>query len=256
VSHFLSCIVATSNHLISMNTDSTHVPQITSDATLEPRSLPEIIDLIVDELGNRDARPEVAQAIERSFDLFRRYDPWFRRTAKAALADNAQEIVDSIAALESKLAAALPLLDDFLFTPPWARSKVIPAADLLALQTTCREAALEPLRQMRRDCERIRADEAREQVEQPLRPGPEIDRAQRHCAILAYDLMGVHSERSITGSAEGHYCRIASLLLEALTGRIEADLKRHCTSVMKERRHLVSQPNGYKLPRRKRRTCP
>ena len=68
--------------------------------------------------------------------------------------------------------------------------------------------------------------------------------------------MGVLSERSITGSAEGHYCRIASLLFEALTGRTEADLKRHCTSVMKDRPQLVGQPNGYKLPRRKRRTCP
>ncbi len=233
----------------------TRIPQTTSDATLEPRSLPEIIDLIVDELDNPDARPEVALAIERSFDFFRRYDPWFTRRAKAALADNAQEIVDSIAALESKLAAALPLLDDFLFTPPRARSKAIPAADLLALQTTCREAALEPLRQMRRDCERILADEARERELQPRRHGPEVDRGQRYCAILAYDLMGVYSERPISGFAEGPFCRIAPLLFEALTGRIDADLKRHCTSVMKERRRLVSQRNGYKLPRPKRRTC-
>jgi hypothetical protein len=208
--------------------------------------------LIVDELGNPDARPEVAQAIERSFDFFRRCDPWFARAGKAVLANDTKGIADSIAAFESKLAAASPLLDDFLFTPLWARRTVIQGDVLLAVRTTYREAALEPLRQMRLDCERIRADEAREQVEQPLRPGPEIDRAQRHCAILAYDLMGVHSERSITGSAEGHHCRIASLLFEALTGRIEADLKRHCTSVMKERRHLVSQPNGYKLPRRNR----
>ena len=145
-----------------MNSDPPRIPQTTSDITLEPRNLSEIIDLIVDELGNPDARPEVAQAIEHSFDFFRRYDPWFARAGKAALADNAKEIADSIAALESKLAAALPLLHDFLFTPPWARGKVIPAADLLALKTTCREAALEPLRQMRRDCGKNLGDEARD----------------------------------------------------------------------------------------------
>ncbi len=234
----------------------TRIPQTTSDATLEPRSLPEIIDLIVAELGNSDARPEMAQAIERSFDFFRRYGQCFTRAGKAALADNAKEIADSIAALESKLAAALPVLDDFLFTPRWARSTAIPGDVLLAARTTCREAALELLRRMRLDCERIRADEAREQVEHPRRPGPEIDRAQRHCAILAYDLTGVHSERPITGSGEGHYCSTASLLFEALTGQAEVDLKRHCNFVMKVRPRLVSQPNGYKLPPRKRRTCP
>ena len=108
-----------------MNTNSTPIPQTTSDATLERRSLPEIIDLIVDELDNPDAHAGVALGIERSFGLFRRYDQWFARAGKAALADNAREIADSIAALESKLAAAVPLLDDFLFTPLWARGTVI-----------------------------------------------------------------------------------------------------------------------------------
>ena len=219
----------------------TRTPQTTSDTTLQPRNLPEIIDLIVDELGNPDARPEVAQAIERSFDFFRRCDSWFARAGKAALVDDAKGIADSIAAFESKLAAASPLLDDFLFTPPWARSTVTEGNVLLAAKTTCREAALELLRRMRRDCERIRTVEARELLEQPLRPGPEIDRGQRHCATLAYDLMGVFSSRSITGSAEGHYHSIASLLFEALTDRAEVDLKRHCDFVMKVRPDLVEQ---------------
>jgi len=234
----------------------TRISQTTSDTTLEPRNLPEIIDLIVDELGNPDARPEVAQAIERSFDFFRRCDPWFARAGKAALADDAKGIADSIAALESKLAAASPLLDDFLFTPPGARSTVTEGNVLLAAKTTYKEAVLEPLRRMRLDCERILAIEARELLEQPLRSGPEIDRGQRHCATMAYDLMGVFSSRSITGSAEGHYHSIASLLFEALTGRAEVDLKRHCNFVIKVRPQLVSQPNGYKLPPRKRLTCP
>ena len=123
---------------------------------MEPRSLPEIIDQIVDELGNPGARPEVAQAIERSFDFFRRYGPLFARAAKAALAANAKGITDSIAAFEAKLAAASPLLDDFLFTPPWARGKVISADVLLAMKTACRDAVLEPLRQMRQDLKESR----------------------------------------------------------------------------------------------------
>ena len=81
------------------------------------QNLPEIIDLIVDELGNPDARAEVAQVIERSFGFFRRYDTWFARAGKAALADNAKEIAGCIAALQSTLAAASAPLYDFLFTP-------------------------------------------------------------------------------------------------------------------------------------------
>jgi hypothetical protein len=203
------------------------------------QNLPEIIDLIVDELGNPDARAEVAQAIERSFGFFRRHDTWFARAGKAALADNAKEIAGCIAALQSTLAAASAPLHDFLFTPLWARATLVPVDVLLAVKTTYRQAVLEPLQQMRLDCERILADEAREQEQQPLRPGPEIDRAQRHCATLAYDLMDVFARRSITGSAEGPYHTIASLLFEALTGRAEVDLKRHCYFVRTARPRLV-----------------
>jgi hypothetical protein len=180
---------------------ATRIPQTISDTTL--RNLTEIIDLIIDELGNSDARAEVAQAIERSFGFFRRHDTWFARAGKAALANDAKEIARSIAALESTLAAASAPLHDFLFTPLWARAALIPVDVLLAVKTTYRQAVLEPLRQTRLDCERILADEAREQEQQPPRPGPGIDRAQRHCATLAYDLMDVFSGRSITGSAEG-----------------------------------------------------
>jgi hypothetical protein len=85
--------------------------------TPQLRNLPDIIDLIVGELGNPDARAEAAQAIERSFGFFRRHDKWFARAGKAALADDAKEIARSIAALESTLAAASAPLHDFLFMP-------------------------------------------------------------------------------------------------------------------------------------------
>ena len=210
------------------------------ETTLQPRNPLQIVDLIVDELGNPDARAEVARVVEDSFVFFNRYNVSFARAGKATLAQNAKEITDSIAALESKLAAAPVLLQDFLFTPPWARGGVTAPDVLLSVRTAYRHAALEPLRQIRLDCERLLADEAREKEQQPLRRGPEIDRAQRHCATVAYDLMAKFSGRPITSSAEGPYYCIASLLFEALADQVEVDLKRHCDFVRRTRPHLVN----------------
>ena len=148
----------------------------------------------------------------------------------------AKEIRSLITALESKLRRLPPPLYDFLFTPPWALGTVVPDG-LLAVRTTYRAEALGPLRRMRLDCKRFLADEKKEK-KHPAR-GPEVDRAQRRCAILAYDLMATLSEKRITSYAEGHYVRIASLLFEALKGPAEVDLKRHCRFVIKARPHLV-----------------
>jgi hypothetical protein len=207
-----------------------------SEKRLEPRNFSEIVDLIVDELGNPDVRAQVFRAIEDSFTFFRRWDRWFARHGKVDLFDKAKEIGNLIAALESKLEALPPPLYNFLFTPPWARGSVMPSG-LLAVRTTFRAEALGPLRRMRLDCERFLADEKKE-MQHPTH-GPEVDRAQRHCAILAYNLMAALSERRITSYAEGHYVRVASLLFEALKGRAEVDLKRHCQSVIKTRRKWI-----------------
>ncbi len=215
------------------------MPQVVSNTILEPRNFSEIVDLVVDDLDNPDVRAEVVRAVEDSFAFFHRYDASFARAGKADMADDAKEIADSIAALEAKLTTASALLRDFLFTPLRARGMEIMPDELLAVKTTYREALLEPLRRMRLDCEKVLADEANEEEQQPLRPGPEMDRAQRHCAILAYDLMATFSGKPITGSAEGPYHCIASLLFEALTARAEVDLKRHCDFVRKTRPHLV-----------------
>ena len=206
------------------------------ETRLEPRNFSEIVDLIVDELGNPDVRAQVFRAINESFSFFRRWDRWFARSGKADLLDKAKEIRSLIAALESKLQRLPPPLYDFLFTPPWARGTVVPGG-LSAVRTTYRAEALGPLRRMRLDCKRFLANEKKEK-KHPAH-GPEVDRAQRHCAILAYDLMATLSKRRITSYAEGHYVRIASLLFEALTGRPEVDLKRHCQSVIKTRRNRI-----------------
>jgi len=211
-------------------------PERPSEARLEARNLSEIIDLIVDEIGNPDVREQVFRGINDSFKFFHCWDRWFARQGKADLLDKAKEIGNLIAALESKLEVLPAPLYNYLFTPPWARGSVMPSS-VLAIRTTFRGEALGPLRQMRLDCERFLADEKK--AEQHRTHGPEVNRAQRFCANLAYGLMTTFSAKRITNYGEGPYVRVASLLFEALAGRIEADLKRHCRSVIRIHRNSI-----------------
>ncbi len=87
---------------------------------------------------------------------------------------------------------------------------------------------LQPWRLARLRYERILADAAAER----LPSGPEFDRAQRHSALLAYMLMRRFSARPITRSVTGPFYSMASLLYEALVGRPDVDLHRHCNWVL------------------------
>jgi hypothetical protein len=138
--------------------------------------------------------------------------------------------MEAIANLKRKLAKAPAPLRDFLFIPWELRGPVTPADVVLATQITYRYEFLKALRRMTQDCRRIHADQR-----EALPPGPEKDRAQRHCATLAYGLMSDFSRRPIAGSTDGPYHSVATLLFELLTGRANGDLKRHCDFVRKTR---------------------
>jgi hypothetical protein len=192
-----------------------------------------LLDAIVDRLGNLDARAEVLRVIENSFSFYRGFDELFARASMTKLAEEAKEIAGLIAGLENKLQVSANLLIDYLLTPVGARitATSVPdprqrADDLLAQRTAYKNAVLGPLRQMRLDCESLLAEAGGRR-----QSGPEFDRGQRFCARLAHGLMTSFSTRPITGSVDGPDHRIASVLYEALTGREEVDLKRHCDAV-------------------------
>ncbi len=140
-----------------------------------------------------------------------------------ALKRDAEKLVEAIGVFENTVQKSTANLHDFLMTPPWERSRIMSQDDLTAERISYKKALLNPLLQMRADCERVVAQIADEQTS-----GPEFDRGQRFCATLAYRVMERFSERPITGNPEGPYNIIASILYEALTGRREIDLRRHC----------------------------
>jgi hypothetical protein len=191
-----------------------------------PRTRAESIDAIMEQLGRNEPaiRVEVAAAIEDSFQFFHHHDGLFNREGQDAMVASARRIIAAVAGLQAQLEAAPELLRNFLFTAPLAR--IDPPQDLLAARDQHRQSIVASLQGVRLDCERLVA-------QTKARPGPEGDRAQLHCARLAQLLMKRFSARKISGSEKGPFRLIAGLLYEALTGREEVDLKRHCDAVMK-----------------------
>jgi len=196
-----------------------------------------VLDRTMEELGNSDARAEVAQSIERSFQIFHLYDELSGRAGRqnlltgarriaaviTTLEDQLHAVIATLNTLENQLRTAEPLLVSYGFHP----GLTVPRAELDAL-IDATYPPLQPWRVARLRCERFLAGAAVER----LPPGPEFDRAQRHCALLAYLLMRRFSARPITRYVDGPFNNIASLLDEALTGRPNLDLHRHCNRVL------------------------
>jgi hypothetical protein len=190
-----------------------------------------VLDRVMDELGKLGARAEVAESIERSFEIFHLYDALSGRVVRQNLITSARRIAAAITTLEDRLhavVAALSFLENQLRTAqPSLVSYGFYREELDAL-IDATYLPLQPWRVARLRYERFLADAAVER----LPPGPEFDRAQRHCALLAYRLMRRFSARPITRSVTGPFYNMASLLYEALVGRPHFDLHRHCNWVL------------------------
>ena len=199
-----------------------------------------LTDGILDQLGNPAARENIVAIIGRSFKSFHRNDELFGRTGKSAMLTSARQLAETLAALEHQLEATITVLGDlenqlaaapgvlvhYGFTP-WPRHDRLTQADVAAVFEDTYPTLL-PWYEARLRYERYISDAATER----LPPGPELDRGQQHCARLAYRLMQRFSNRKITGYMEGPFIQIATLLYEALTGRAEVDLQRHCARVL------------------------
>ena len=196
-----------------------------------------VLGRIMDELGNAGARGEVAESLELSFDIFQLYDGLSGRVGRQNLITGARQIADAITTLEDQIhgvIAALSALENQLRTAEpslvsygFHRQPTVRRDELDAL-IDATYLPLHPWRVARLRYETFLADAAEER----LPPGPEFDRAQRHCALLAYRLMRRFSVRPITKSVTGPFYSIASLLYEALVGRPDVDLHRHCNWVL------------------------
>jgi iron-sulfur cluster repair protein YtfE (RIC family) len=69
-----------------------------------------VLDRVMDELGNPGARAEVAESIERSFEIFHRYDELSGRAGGQKLISSAHRIAAAITTLEERLHAVIAAL--------------------------------------------------------------------------------------------------------------------------------------------------
>lgn len=69
---------------------------------------------------------------------------------------------------------------------------------------------------------------------------PNYDPLKHFCAKSAHGLMQATSDKKITGTEDGAFRAITSLLYEAVSGKKGAELKRACDSVLREIRRTPS----------------
>jgi hypothetical protein len=197
--------------------------------TVSAAKMEAIVEAILDELGGvlgRDllsSRDEtgakVAGAVKNWIGQFQRWNFWHGREGRKILADHAEKLAELIAALECELDALPEPLAAFLFKPTAARRAILPEDVLMAGIESERQALAERLKQMRLAC----------QAQKPPPPRLEPDRVKDLCAAFAFDLMRAFSRRR--SYSYGHHRAIAGLIYEALTGEVEAELKRSCDRV-------------------------
>ena len=69
-----------------------------------------VLDRVMDELGNPGVRAEVAESIERSFEIFHLYDELSGRVGRQILITSARQIAAAITTLEDQLHAVIATL--------------------------------------------------------------------------------------------------------------------------------------------------
>jgi hypothetical protein len=69
-------------------------------------------------------------------------------------------------------------------------------------------------------------------------PPPRFHATKWWCAKEAFDLVRLWTNKAPTGYEAGPFRRISVLIHEAMTGEVEADLKRQCDAVLKKQKEL------------------
>jgi hypothetical protein len=97
-----------------------------------------------------------------------------------------------------------------------------------------REAFIVELERLREVCARV--------IDSRLGPHPNFDHAKNVCAHFAYDFVRELSDHKITGTKDDSFRTIAGPLYEATSGQQDADLKRACDAVLRQRRRGTDRP--------------
>ena len=203
----------------------------------------EIVEEIVDNLRPLKSGISLAAASERVRQEIRGLDETDRVAPKLVTGKEfrrqAKELEDALARLEALLNSEPTTLACYLFRPwpsqsfaelYYALDSPLPFGSIDEIERACldkRDELVADLTRLRKKC--AHADKAQIGVH------PNYDHAKHVSAYIAYCLLTEWSEQTATGTADGAYRTIASLLYEAGWGIGDADLKRACDDVLNRR---------------------
>jgi hypothetical protein len=202
--------------------------------------LDDIIEEIVTHLWpfKRKTEAEVTAGVRNAVDALMKIAPLQRKLGdRSLIRDHAKKLDAALGKVEELLASCPGGLAGHLFSPLpppiWTEGddlsvKILPEEELKhRLQARWNSLAVE-LKRLRRICARA------------IDPGfglhPNYDQDKHACAWFAFNLMRNLSDHEITGTEDGSFRTITSLLFEALSGHQDADLKRACDDVLREDR--------------------
>jgi hypothetical protein len=203
----------------------------------------EIVEEIVDNLRPLKSGISVSAASERVRqeieDLHETDDMIPKLATGKEFRMRAKELEDALAKLDALLNSAPTALACYLFRPWPAQSfselyyaldSPLPFGSADEIERACfdkRDELVADLTRLRKEC----AQAAKAQ----LGPHPNYDHSKHVSAYVAWCLLTEWSEHKATGTADGAYRTIASLLYEAGWGIGDADLKRACDDVLNRR---------------------
>jgi hypothetical protein len=204
----------------------------------------EIVEEIVDHLRpwkDRKDQGQVTVAVDHELDVVLKLAPMQAKLFDRAVNRiHARKLDSALNQVETLLASAPGFLAWYSFGPP--PQPVTMTEDGLLMQampTTIEDVERQhrgrankfvaELKRLRKVCARAADPE--------FGYHPNYDPAKHTCAWFARALMKELSDAKITGTKDGPFRTIASLIYEAISGKEEADLKRACDAVLQGSRN-------------------
>lgn len=189
--------------------------------------LEEIVEEIVNNLPPRKgfSHAEITVAVRQAISELREKVPWqMKLSDRAAMKAHARKLYTAVSELELLLETAPGMMWALLFSEVGPLPNELMSKEKMVAGFISRsEPFFDDLNRLRKGCAQA--------IKKGWGTHPNYDHAKSLSAQSAYDLMKAHSAAKITGTEDGPFRTVTSLIYEAISGRGGVDLKRACQAV-------------------------
>jgi hypothetical protein len=190
----------------------------------------EIIEEIVDHLRpwkHRLGDADVRHSVNLSLDVVVRLVPRNAEINDVRTRAHAEQLDSALSKVEALLASAPNVLADYLIPSVAFRKAKMPAVSEIRQRW---DFVVDEIKRLHEVCAAVNNPK--------LRVHQNYDHGKHESARFALDLMAKLSDNKITGTVDGAFRAITSLLYEAISGQQGADLKRACDAELREIRDI------------------